>query len=106
MRTRTVTPAQARAYASKAKEYADAAAAELGEGRVIAATSLAIHAAINAADAVYGARLGRRAASQDHDRALSLLREAGKGLVAEVDSDQARLCAPGRNRTCDAQFRK
>lgn len=45
----------------KAQEFAEAAAADLEAGRNIAATSLAIHAGINSADAVCGARLGKRA---------------------------------------------
>jgi hypothetical protein len=68
---------QARAYVAKADEYLDAAEHELQAGRAIAATSLAIHAGINAADAVCGLRLGRRAAGQDHDEVLALLRTAG-----------------------------
>jgi hypothetical protein len=67
MRTRRVSATQVRAYARKADEYAEAAASELESERFIAATSLAIHAAINAADAVCGARLGQRAAGEDHD---------------------------------------
>ena len=63
---------------------------ELNEGRRIAATSLAIHAAINASDAVTGVRLGRRAAGEDHDQVLALLREAGKD-GAEVERNLARL---------------
>lgn len=44
-RTRQVSAAQVRAYARKAQEFADAAAAsELDAERHIAATSLAIHA--------------------------------------------------------------
>jgi HEPN domain-containing protein len=78
MRTRPVSAAQVRAYASKAEEYADAAESELDSKRYIAATSLAIHAAINAADAVCGARLGQRAAGQDHDQVLDLLQQAGR----------------------------
>jgi HEPN domain-containing protein len=77
LRTRPVTAAQARAYLDKAREYLAAAEEELRAGRRIAATSLAIHAGINAADAVTGARLGRRAAGQDHDEVLALLSEAG-----------------------------
>ncbi len=46
-RVRPVTPSQARAYLAKATEYLDAAEASLEAGRRIAATSLAIHAAIN-----------------------------------------------------------
>ncbi len=77
MRTRPVTAAQIHAYASKAEEYAAAASSELESERHIAATSLAIHAAINAADAVCGARLGQRAAAENHDLVLTLLKQAG-----------------------------
>jgi HEPN domain-containing protein len=76
-RTRAVSPAQVRAYARKAEEFLAAATTELEMRRTIAATSLAIHAGINAADALTGMRLGRRAAGQDHDEVLSLLRDAG-----------------------------
>lgn len=82
--------AQVRAYASKADEYASAAADELDAGRRTAATSLAIHAAINAADAVCGARLGSRAAGEDHDQALALLRQAGKDGAA-IEAELRRL---------------
>ena len=54
MRTRPVSAAQVRAYAGKAQEFADAAEAELAAGRFIAASSLAVHAGINAGDAVTG----------------------------------------------------
>ncbi len=77
LRTRVVSSAHVRSYVGKAEEYADAASDEVGAGRYIAATSLAIHAAINAADAVCGARLGHRAAGEDHDQVLVLLRQAG-----------------------------
>ncbi len=77
MRTRPVTKAQVRAYANKAQEYGEAASSEIDSERYIASTSLAIHAAINAADAVCGARLGKRAASEDHDQVLTLLKQAG-----------------------------
>lgn len=77
LRTRPVSASQVRAYARKAGEYAEAAASELGAERFIAATSLAIHAAINASDAVCGARLGERAAGEDHDQVLTLLKQAG-----------------------------
>lgn len=79
-----------RAYLVKAEQYLDAAAAEFAADRPIAATSLAVHAAINAADAVTGTRLGRRAAGQGHDEALGLLREAGKD-GAEVARNLVRL---------------
>lgn len=89
-RTRAVTAAQVRSYLAKAEEYLAAATAELDAVGAIAATSLAIHAAINAADAVTGHRVGRRAAGQDHDQVRPLLREAGKD-GAEVERDLARL---------------
>lgn len=89
-RTKPVSGSQVRAYASKAEEYSAAAASELTQGRCIAATSLSIHAAINAADAVCGARLGLRAAGQDHNEALLLLSLAGPDGEA-VESDLRRL---------------
>lgn len=89
-RTKPVSSAQVRAYAGKADEFADAAASEVLAGRHIAATSLAIHAGINAADAVCGARLGERAAGDDHDQVLSLLRQAGPD-GAKVEKELRRL---------------
>jgi len=89
-RTRNVSAAQARSYLAKAEEYLAAAENELEAERGIAATSLAIHAGINAADAVCGVRLGKRAAGQDHDQALALLKEAGRD-GAELDKDLRRL---------------
>jgi hypothetical protein len=89
-RTRPVSAAQARAYVAKAQEYLDAARHELEANRRIAATSLAVHAAINAADAVTGVRIGQRAAGQNHDDALTLLRDAGPD-GAELHTQLARL---------------
>lgn len=89
-RTRPVSSAQVRAYAAKAEEFAEAAASDLDAGRNIAATSLAIHAGINSADAVCGARLGKRAAGEDHDQVLALLRQAGPD-GAEVERHLRRL---------------
>ena len=90
LRTRPVTIAQVRAYTAKAREFAEAAASDLGAGRNIAATSLAIHAGISAADAICGARLGVRAAGEDHDQVLALLGQAGPD-GAEVARDLRRL---------------
>ena len=89
-RTRPVSAAQVRAYAAKAEEFAEAASSDLEAGRNIAATSLSIHAGINSADAVCGARLGKRAAGEDHDQVLALLRQAGPD-GAEVERDLLRL---------------
>jgi hypothetical protein len=81
---------QVRAYVAKAEEFVEAAASELDARRNIPATSLAIHAGINAADAVCGARLGQRAAGQDHDQVIELLSQAGPDGVA-VAKDLKRL---------------
>jgi hypothetical protein len=89
-RTRSVRPAQGRSYLRKAEEYLAAAENELEAERGIAATSLAIHAAINAADAICGVRLGKRAAGQDHDQAGELLKEAGRD-GADLGKDLRRL---------------
>ncbi len=89
-RTKKVSAAQVRAYAGKAQEYADAAASELEAERFIAATSLAVHAGINASDAVCGARIGERAAGDSHDQVLALLKIAGKDGVA-VEKELRRL---------------
>lgn len=88
--TRQVSPAQVRSYLAKAEEYAAAAASEMEAQRGIAATSLAIHAGINAADAVCGARLGKRAAGQDHAEVVRLLGQAGKD-GAEIGKHLRRL---------------
>lgn len=89
-RTKPVSAAQVRSYAAKAEELAEAAASDLEAGRNIAATSLAIHAGINSADAVGGGRLGKRAAGDDHDQVLVFLRQAGPD-GAEVERDLRRL---------------
>lgn len=89
-RTRPVSAAQVRAYVGKAEEYLSAATAELDADRPVAATSLAIHAGINSADAVTGVRLGLRAAGQDHDEVIGLLRTAGPDGVA-VAKELGRL---------------
>ena len=88
--TRAVNAAQVRGYLDKAEEYLAAASSELEARRAIAATSLAIHAAINAADVVTGVRMGTPSSSPDHDQVLALLRQAGKD-GAEVETNLARL---------------
>jgi hypothetical protein len=90
LRTRPVSASQVRSYAGKAQEFADASANECEAGRFIAATSLAIHAGISAADAVCGARLGTRAAGEDHRQVLSMLAQAGPD-GADVERELRRL---------------
>lgn len=89
-RVKAVSAAHVRSYAAKAEEFAEAAASDLEAGRNIAATSLAIHAGINSADAVCGARLGKRSAGEDHDQVLALLRQAGPD-GAEIERYLRRL---------------
>ncbi len=86
-RTKSTTPTQASAYLSKSEEYLAAAERELRERLNVAATSLAIHAGINAADAVCGIRLGKRSGGQNHEEVLKLLDTAGtdgKELAKEL----------------------
>jgi HEPN domain len=131
-RTKSTTPTQASAYVSKSEEYLVAAERELGERLYMAATSLAIHAAINAADAVCGIRLGKRSGGQNHEEVLGLLTTAGadgkevaKELgrllplktkaeydpvdVSKTDAgravERARRCVAIARRTVDAQAR-
>lgn len=77
-RRRPVDATQARLYLDKAEEFLLAAQNELDAGLNIAATSLAVHAGINAADAVTGKRLGVRAAGESHDEVFALLADVGK----------------------------
>ena len=90
IRTRPVSAAQVRSYAGKAQEFVDAAINELAAGRFIAACSLAVHGGINAADAVCGARIGQRAAGDDHGQVLVLLADAGPD-GADVERELRRL---------------
>ena len=63
---------------------------ELGERLNVAATSLAIHAGINSADAVCGIRLGKRSGGQNHEEVLGLLDTAGAD-GKEIAKELARL---------------
>jgi hypothetical protein len=90
VRARSVSRSEARAYLAKADQYLSAAVDSLAADRTIAATSLAIHAAINAADAVTGARLGSRAGGEDHNQVLVLLAQSGPD-GATVARDLTRL---------------
>jgi hypothetical protein len=90
VRERSVSRSEARAYLAKADQYLSAAVDSLAADRTIAATSLAIHAAINAADAVTGARLGSMAGGEDHNQVLVLLARSGPD-GATVARDLTRL---------------
>jgi hypothetical protein len=77
VRAKRVSAVQSRAYLAKAVEFLDAARDSLEGGRTIAATSLAVHAGINSADAITVARMGQRATGPGHDQAVQLLGQAG-----------------------------
>lgn len=82
-RTRRVPATRATSYLAKAVEFLDAAERSLASGQYVVATSLSVHAAINAADAICIGRLGVRAASQDHGQARQLVASAGReGTIA------------------------
>ncbi|MFA5787862.1 MAG: HEPN domain-containing protein [Actinomycetota bacterium] len=78
---KSVTAAETKDYFAKAEEFLAAAEESLGLDRHTAATSLAVRAGINAADAITGAREGLRAAGSDHAQALPLLKRAGRDGV-------------------------
>lgn len=78
----------ARLYMGKAEEHLDAAQDSLGLRRWTAAATLAVHAGINACDAITGARLGKRASGTQHEQALILLKD-----VPEA-KDTRRLLRP------------
>lgn len=74
----SVATTDIRAYAAKAEEYLEAAEQDLEQGRHNAATSAAVHAGIDAADAITGALRGMRSSDADHNRAVDLLEVSGK----------------------------
>ena len=89
-RTKRVSAAQVRQYLAKAEEWLAAAEDSHKAKRFMAATGNAVHAGINAADAVCGSRMGIRSAAQDHDEVLALVREAGRDGT-ELAKHLARL---------------
>jgi|SRR5665811_102182 len=76
IKTRRVTMIQVSEYLAKARSSSWPPPPNW-RPRSIAATSLAIHAGINAADAVCGARLKERAAGQGHREVIKLLGRSG-----------------------------
>ena len=72
-RLRSVTFREAQQFAGQAEEYLQTAIDALSDGRLNAATGNAVHAGINAADAILGSRTGARAGGEDHKQAIPLL---------------------------------
>jgi hypothetical protein len=97
-RTRPVTAAQVHAYAAKSEEFAAAAVSDLAAGRNIAATSLAIHAGINSADAICGARLGVRGSRSSAPGRTRRRRDRTRPSPAPTSQDEGRVRAR-RHRT-------
>lgn len=60
-RLRSVTLREAQQFAGQAEEYLQTSFDALGDGRLYAETGNAVHAGINAADAILGSRTGARA---------------------------------------------
>jgi HEPN domain-containing protein len=89
-KTVSLTTTDVRAYAAKAEEYLEAAERDLEDRRHNAGTSAAVHAGINAADAISGALRGVRSADADHGRAVDLLEATGKD-GKEASKHLARL---------------
>jgi hypothetical protein len=76
-RTKPVTIAQAKQYLGKAEEFLASAKDDLDQSRMIAATSSALHAAINASDVVTGVRSGQRSSGEGHGQTMELLKVSG-----------------------------
>jgi hypothetical protein len=95
-RTRRITLTEVRGYMGKAEQFLEATQTEYDAGRYGPATSLAVHAAINAADVVSGLRSAQRSTSANHDQTLGLLREAGRDGRAVATQLQRLL--PLKNR--------
>lgn len=76
-KTKRVSRADSRAFLRQAEEYLEAAHDGLELERYNAATSAAVHAGINATDAICGTTLGIRSTSPDHAAVLDLLSQAG-----------------------------
>lgn len=72
-RLRSATLREAQQFAGQAEEYLQTAIDALADGRLNAATGNAVHAGINAADAILGSRTGARASGEDHKQAIPLL---------------------------------
>jgi hypothetical protein len=77
---------------AKAEEYLAAAAESLEARRLIAATSLAIHSAINAADPVTGSRLGTRASLFHSDAPPTWTAEAIEPNTADHEPRGTAAC--------------
>jgi hypothetical protein len=94
--TRSTTPAEAKAYLTKAKEFLEAAVSSRELGNNAAAVGNAVHAGIAAADAIAGAR-GGSVWRGEHGRAPAHLETAG-GAEGRQAARQLRRLLPLKNR--------
>lgn len=84
--TRRLTRSDAADFLSKAEEFLDAAQRSIKDGRFTAATACAVHAGINACDAITGFALGLRSTGKNHEQLLVLLRDVphGKSVIGQM----------------------
>jgi uncharacterized protein (UPF0332 family) len=86
IRRRPVSRSDVREFVGKAEEWLDTATEAFEHERFTAATGTSIHAGINAADAICGARLGERSAAETHNDAIAML-----ASIPAVGQDAANL---------------
>ncbi len=84
--TRRLTQSEAVEFFGKAEEFLRAAQEALKEKLFTAACSCAVHAGINASDAITGFELECRSSGKNHEQALVLLKEVagGKRAITEL----------------------
>ncbi len=85
-------PADLPAMVAEAVEMLDGATAEREAGRLKAAASLAVNAAVRASDAICAAELGYHSCAPSHAAALDVLRSVGNsGALVEALSSALSL---------------
>ena len=90
-RKRLVNRAELRGFIGKATEFVETASEALDHQRFTAAAGNAIHAGINASDAICGAVLGERSSGDKHDDAVKLLRSVPNEGTAAANLDPRRF---------------
>jgi HEPN domain-containing protein len=95
-RTRPVSKPEAIQFMAKAEDFLATAEDALNEGRCSPAAGNAVHAGINAADAILGAVTGHRSAGQDHGQAVDLLHAVP--IVGKDAANRLRRLLPLKTR--------
>ena len=91
-----------RQFVGKAEEWLETAEEALVNGRFTAATGTAIHAGINAVDAICGARLGERSSAEAHNEAVLMLRSI-PGIGPDAANQLSRLLQKKQRAEYDPQ---